>query len=188
MLTSLGEGSTAQGEWYESVNWAAVHNLPVIFIVENNMYAISEPVEKEMAVKSAAEKACGLGLPGIQVDGTDVFATYESVCAAVERARTGQGPTLIETRMYRMTPHSSDDDDRAYRSREEVEEHKKLDPMLVAQVAMQKSGALEDGRMEEMDQRARELIDAAVDYAEKAPYPDPEEAAYTVYAEEVHHA
>jgi 2-oxoisovalerate dehydrogenase E1 component alpha subunit len=188
VLTSLGEGSTSQGEWYEAVNWAAVHNLPVIFLVENNMYAISEPVEMEMAVKSAAEKACGLGLPGIQVDGTDLFATYESMCSAVERARSGQGPTLIEARMYRMTPHSSDDDDRAYRSREEVEEHKKTDPMLVARTQLEKTGALEPDRLDEMEKRAKELIDAAVQYAEAAPYPSEDEATYPVYAEEVRHA
>jgi 2-oxoisovalerate dehydrogenase E1 component alpha subunit len=188
VLTSLGEGSTSQGEWYEAVNWAAVQNLPVIFLVENNMYAISEPMEKEMAVKSAAEKACGLGLPGIQVDGTDLFATYESMCAAVERARSGQGPTLIEARMYRMTPHSSDDDDRAYRSREEVEEHKKTDPMLVARTQLEKTGAIDPDRLDDMEKRAKELIDAAVQYAEAAPYPSEDEATYPVYAEEVRHA
>lgn len=188
VLTSLGEGSTAQGEWYEAVNWAAIHNLPVIFLVENNMYAISESMEKEMAVKSTAEKACGLGLPGIQVDGTDVFATYESVCAAVEKARSGQGPTLIEARMYRMTPHSSDDDDRAYRSREEVEEHKKGDPLLVARVALEKSGALDAVRLEEMEKQAKAQIDEAVQYAEKAADPEVEEGSYPVYAEEVRHA
>jgi 2-oxoisovalerate dehydrogenase E1 component alpha subunit len=122
VLTSLGEGSTSQGEWYEAVNWAAIHQLPVIFIVENNQYAISERADKQMAVKSAAEKACGLGLPGIEVDGTNVFTVYARVQEAVDNARAGHGPTLIETRMYRMTPHSSDDDDRSYRSREEVEE------------------------------------------------------------------
>jgi len=188
VLTSLGEGSTAQGEWYEAVNWAAVHNLPVIFLVENNMYAISEPVEKEMAVKSAAEKACGLGLPGYQVDGTDLLAMYEATCTAVERARAGGGPTLIEARMYRMTPHSSDDDDRTYRSREEVEEHKKRDPMILAQAALEKNGSLDAGSLEDMEKRAKELIDAAVQYAEKAPYPSEDEAAHPVYAEEVVHA
>jgi 2-oxoisovalerate dehydrogenase E1 component alpha subunit len=152
------------------------------------MYAISEPVEKEMAVKSAAEKACGLGLPGVQVDGTDLFATYETMCEAVERARSGGGPTLVEARMYRMTPHSSDDDDRAYRSREEVEEHKKFDPMLVAHNQLEKNGALDPDRLDEMEKRARELIDAAVQYAEAAPYPSEDEATYPVYAEEVRHA
>ena len=115
VLTTIGEGSTSQGEWYEAVNFAAVHKLPVIFIVENNEYAISVPQEKQMAVNSSADKACGLGLPGIQVDGTKVFEVYEAVLEAVERARKGEGATVIETKMYRLTPHSSDDDDRSYR-------------------------------------------------------------------------
>jgi len=187
VLTSLGEGSTAQGEWYEAVNWAAVHQLPVIFMVENNMYAISEPMEKQMAVKSAAEKACGLGLPGVAVDGTNIFAMYEAVKSAVDLARTGQGPTLIEARMYRMTPHSSDDDDRAYRSRAEVEEHKKLDPMLVARTAMERTGVLDEKSLAELETRAKDIIDEAVQYAEKAPYPDVIEGSFPVYAEEVRH-
>lgn len=187
VLTSLGEGSTAQGEWYEAVNWAAVHQLPVIFMVENNMYAISEPMEKQMAVKSAAEKACGLGLPGVAVDGTNIFAMYEAVKSAVDLARTGQGPTLIEARMYRMTPHSSDDDDRAYRSRAEVEEHKKLDPLLVGRTAMEQTGVLDEKSLAEMETRAKDMIDEAVQYAEKAPYPDVIEGSYPVYAEEVRH-
>ncbi|MEN6409909.1 MAG: thiamine pyrophosphate-dependent dehydrogenase E1 component subunit alpha, partial [Anaerolineaceae bacterium] len=95
VLTTLGEGSTSQGEWYEAVNWAAVHHLPVIFMVQNNQYAISEPPEKQMAVPSSADKACGLGLPGIAVDGTEVFGVYEAVRKAVDRARGGGGPTLI---------------------------------------------------------------------------------------------
>jgi 2-oxoisovalerate dehydrogenase E1 component alpha subunit len=187
VLTSLGEGSTAQGEWYEAVNWAAVHQLPVIFMVENNMYAISEPMEKQMAVKSAAEKACGLGLPGVAVDGTNIFAMYEAVKSAVDLARTGQGPTLIEARMYRMTPHSSDDDDRAYRSRAEVEEHKKLDPMLVGRTAMEQTGVLDEKSLAELETRAKDIIDEAVQYAEKAPYPDVIEGSFPVYAEEVRH-
>jgi 2-oxoisovalerate dehydrogenase E1 component alpha subunit len=187
VLTALGEGSTAQGEWYEAVNWAAVHQLPVIFMIENNMYAISEPMEKQMAVKSAAEKACGLGLPGVAVDGTNIFAMYEAVKSAVDQARAGHGPTLIEARMYRMTPHSSDDDDRAYRSRAEVEEHKKLDPLLVGRTALELAGVLDEKNLAELETRAKDMIDEAVKYAEKAPYPDAEEGSYPVYAEEVRH-
>ena len=92
VFTSLGEGSTSQGEWYEAVNWAAVHQLPVIFMVENNQYAISESVDKQMAVPSVADKACGLGLPGVQVDGTDLFKVYTVVKEAVDNARAGKGP------------------------------------------------------------------------------------------------
>jgi 2-oxoisovalerate dehydrogenase E1 component alpha subunit len=188
VLTSLGEGSTSQGEWYEAVNWAAIHQLPVIFIVENNQYAISERSDKQMAVKSAAEKACGLGLPGIEVDGTNVFTVYERVKEAVDNARAGNGPTLIETRMYRMTPHSSDDDDRSYRSREEVEENKKHDPLLAARVCLESEGILTASMLTELEEKAKAMVEEAVAAANQAPYPAPEEARHPVFAEEVGHA
>lgn len=185
VLTTIGEGSTSQGEWYEAVNWAAVHKLPVIFLVQNNEYAISVRKEKQMAVKSSADKACGLGLPGLTVDGTDVFKVYAAVAEAVERARAGEGATVIEARMYRITPHSSDDDDRTYRSREEVEEHKKQDPLLVVHAAMEKEALLTPQEFEEMEVKAKAMVDEAVQYATQAAYPEVAEAAYPVYAEEV---
>ncbi len=185
VLTTIGEGSTSQGEWYEGVNWAAVHKLPVIFIVENNQYAISVPPEMQMAVPSSADKACGLGLPGKMVDGTDVFAVFGAVSQAVERARKGEGPSLIETRMYRITPHSSDDDDRTYRSREEVEENKKRDPLMVAVSRLEIEGLLNAAQIDEMEANVKKIVDEAVRAAEDAPYPTPEDAAFPVYAEEV---
>ncbi|GAP16422.1 thiamine pyrophosphate-dependent dehydrogenase E1 component subunit alpha [Levilinea saccharolytica] len=188
VLTTIGEGSTSQGEWYEAVNWAAIHALPVIFLVENNQYAISVPTDKQMAVKSAADKACGLGLDGRMVDGTDVFAVYAVMSEVVAKARSGGGPSLIEARMYRITPHSSDDDDRSYRTREEVEENKKRDPILVARTQLLESGVLSARELEEMESRAKAMVDDAVAYAEKAPYPAVEEAAYPVYVEEVRRA
>ncbi|MHB1482835.1 MAG: thiamine pyrophosphate-dependent dehydrogenase E1 component subunit alpha [Bellilinea sp.] len=185
VLTSLGEGSTSQGEWYEAVNWAAIHQLPVIFLVENNQYAISVPADKQMAVASAADKACGMGLRGISVDGTDVFSVYRVVAEAVADARAGKGPTLIEALMYRITPHSSDDDDRTYRSREEVDEAKKKDPLIVGRRSLEEEGLIDQARIEEMEARARELIDEAVQFAEKMEYPSVEDALFPVYAEEV---
>lgn len=188
VLTTIGEGSTSQGEWYEAVNWAAVHHLPVIFIVENNQYAISERAEKQMAVQSAADKACGLGLPGIMVDGTDVFTVQRAVKDAVDHARAGNGATVIETRMYRITPHSSDDDDRSYRSREEVEENKRRDPLLLARARLQEEGLLSESLYDEMDAQIKAAIEEAVRQAEAAPYPAGEDALHPVYAEEVRHA
>ena len=187
VLTTLGEGSTSQGEWYEAVNWAAIHSLPVIFMVENNQYAISVPAQKQMAVASAADKACGMGLRGISVDGTDVFSVYRAMTGAVELARSGEGPTLIEALMYRITPHSSDDDDRTYRTREEVEEHKKKDPLIVARRTLEQEGLLDQARVDEMEARIRAMVDEAVQAAEKAEYPDVEEARLGVYAEEIRH-
>ena len=187
VLTTIGEGSTSQGEWYEAVNFAAVHSLPVIFLVENNEYAISVPQEKQMAVKSSADKACGLGLPGIQVDGTQVFEVYEAVLEAVERARKGAGATVIEAKMYRLTPHSSDDDDRSYRSREEVEAHKKKDPILLAKNQLIVEGLLTEAEYEKLEEKARAEVDESVRIATEAPYHRGEDAANPVYAEEVQH-
>lgn len=188
VLTTIGEGSTSQGEWYEAVNWAAVHQLPVIFVVQNNQYAISVPPELQMAVKSAADKACGLGLPGQMIDGTDVIAVYELIYELVEAARDGKGPALVETKMYRITPHSSDDDDRSYRSREEVEENKKHDPLLLIQKRLLEEGIYTEADLEDLDKKAKQMVTEAVKFAEEAPYPAAEEAAYPVYAEEIPNA
>ncbi len=188
VLTTIGEGSTSQGEWYEGVNWAAVHQLPVIFMVQNNQYAISEPPELQMAVKSSADKACGLGLPGQTIDGTDVFTVYNVVSERVEAARNGNGPALVEAKMYRITPHSSDDDDRTYRSRAEVEENKKRDPILMAQTRLIEDGIYSENDLEELDKKAKQIVTEAVNSAMEAPYPLGEEAAYPVYVEEVPNA
>lgn len=188
VLTTIGEGSTSQGEWYEAVNWAAIHSLPVIFLVQNNMYAISESPEKQMAVPSVADKACGMGLDGRAVDGSNVFTVYDTISTAAEKARSGKGPSLIEARMYRITPHSSDDDDRTYRTREEVEEAKKKDPLTVAQKILENEKLLNQTNLDEMEAKAKSIVDEAITYALDAPYPDEEEASYPVYAEEVRHA
>jgi 2-oxoisovalerate dehydrogenase E1 component alpha subunit len=185
VLTTIGEGATSQGDWYEAVNWAAIHQLPVVFMVENNQYAISEPTDRQMAVKSAADKACGLGLAGIKVDGNDLFQTYAAFYEAVERARGGGGPTVIETLIYRITPHSSDDDDRTYRSREEVEEAKRNDGLTRTLAALEREKVLTPKIIDEMEARAKSLIEEAVSYADQAPYPAPEEGRHPVYAEEI---
>jgi 2-oxoisovalerate dehydrogenase E1 component alpha subunit len=187
VLTTIGEGSTSQGEWYEAVNFAAIHKLPVIFIVENNQYAISVPQEKQMAVSDAADKACGLGLEGIKVDGTQVYEVYEAVSNAVAKARQGGGATVIEAEMYRLTPHSSDDDDRSYRTREEVEMHKKRDPILLTKERLIEEGLMNEEEYEVLEEKAKNEVDRAVEEANQAPYPKGEEAAYPVYAEEVKH-
>lgn len=187
-VTCIGEGSTAQGEWYEAVNWAAIHKLPVIFLVQNNSYAISVPQDKQMAVPSSADKACGIGLTGVSVDGTDLLEVYAAMSEAVARARSGEGPTIVEARAYRLTPHSSDDDDRSYRSREEVEQHKKKDPLPAAQRLLLSRKAATRADLDEMDARAAAVVDQAVAEATAAPDPLGEEARFPVYAEEVQRA
>lgn len=187
VLTSIGEGSTSQGEWYEGVNWAAIHKLPVIFLVENNVYAISVRQDLQMAVDSVADKAKGLGLPGESVDGLDAVTVYESVSAAVKRARSGQGPTLLELRVSRMTPHSSDDDDRTYRPREEVEVMKAMDPLPAFSKALLEQKVLTPAAIDDFETEIKKQVEDAVQFAEAAPYPAIEEASYPVYVEDIRH-
>lgn len=125
-FVTFGEGSSNQGDFHEGANFAGVHKLPVIFMCENNKYAISIPVEKQLACKNVSDRAIGYGMPGYTVDGNDPLAVYKAVKEAADRGRRGEGPTLIETVSYRLTAHSSDDDDRVYRDKEEVEEAKKM--------------------------------------------------------------
>jgi 2-oxoisovalerate dehydrogenase E1 component alpha subunit len=187
VLTSIGEGSTSQGEWYEGVNWAAIHKLPVLFLVENNVYAISVHQSDQMAVANVAEKAKGLGLPGVTVDGLDPLAVHKAVSKAASRARKGDGPSLIEVKVHRMTPHSSDDDDRSYRPKEEVEAMKAEDPLIKFTEVLKGKSVLTDELEEEMDEKARGEIDRAVTAASEAPFPEVAEAGYPVYAEEIRH-
>ncbi len=187
-LTSIGEGSTAQGEWYEGVNWAAIHSLPVIFLVENNMYAISVRQEKQMAVGHVADKAAGLGLPGVSVDGMNALEVHQAVSQAAARARAGEGPTLVEARVYRLTPHSSDDDDRSYRSREEVEEWRSRDPLGRFAALLKERKVLTEQMEKDMEARAKQEVDQAIQAAEQAPYPEISEGTYPIYAEDIPHA
>jgi len=187
VMTTVGEGSTSQGEWYEGVNWAAIHRLPVIFLVENNIYAISVRQDKQMAVDSVADKAAGLGLPGISVDGLDLPACYAAVLQAADRARAGEGPTLVEVRVHRMTPHSSDDDDRSYRTKDEMQAMKEEEPLERFQQALLDDGILSQAKLDESDAQAKEAVEDAVKFAEAADYPSVEEAGYPVYAEDVRH-
>lgn len=184
VLTSNGEGSTSQGEWYEGVNWAATHKLPVVFLIENNLYAISVRQEKQMAVAQVADKAAGLGLPGVTVDGLDALAVYEAVSAAVARARSGEGPTIVEAMVHRITPHSSDDDDRSYRPREEMEAIKATDPLDRFREKLMADGILAEAANEEVQQRAKAEVEEAIIAATEAPYPEISEGAYPVYAED----
>lgn len=124
-FVTFGEGSSNQGDFHEGANFAGVHKLPVILMCENNQYAISVPIEKQLACKKVSDRAIGYGMPGVTVDGNDPIEVYQVVKEAAERGRRGDGPSLIETVSYRLTPHSSDDDDSMYRSPDEVAEAKK---------------------------------------------------------------
>jgi 2-oxoisovalerate dehydrogenase E1 component alpha subunit len=182
VLACGGEASTSGGDWHEAMNFAGIHDLPVVFLVENNVYAISVPEEMQVA-GSIAKRAEGYGFPGVEVDGNDVLAVYEAAKEAFDRARRGAGPSLIEAKTYRLTAHSSDDDDRRYREREEVEEWRLKDPIVRFEKYLEEAGALDAEKKEEMAAAIKVEIDEAVEYAEGAPYADPEEALDRVYAE-----
>src|SRR3954462_12764990 len=128
-LTIMGGGSSNQGDVHEGLNFAAIHKLPFIFIVENNGYAISVPLARQVAGSSVANRAEGYGIPGVTVDGSDVLACYAAARDAVARARAGDGRTLIEAKVTRLTAHSSDDQQTMYRSEEELAAEKSLDPV-----------------------------------------------------------
>jgi 2-oxoisovalerate dehydrogenase E1 component alpha subunit len=182
VLACGGEASTSGGDWHEAMNFAGIHDLPVVFLVENNVYAISVPEEMQVA-GSIAKRAEGYGFPGVEVDGNNVLAVYEAAKEAFDRARRGDGPSLIEAKTYRLTAHSSDDDDRRYREREEVEEWRLKDPIIRFEKYLEEAGVLDAEKKEEMADGIKVEIDEAVEYAEDAPYADPEEALERVYAE-----
>ncbi|UCZ54627.1 thiamine pyrophosphate-dependent dehydrogenase E1 component subunit alpha [Bacillus shivajii] len=183
-ITTFGEGSSNQGDFHEGINFASVHDLPVIFMCENNKYAISVPLEKQLNCENVSDRAVGYGIHGETVDGNDPLAVYEAIKNARERGLSGGGPSLIETVSYRLTPHSSDDDDSTYRAKEEVEEAKKLDSIYTFADYLREAGLLTDEKEEEMRGKLRKIIDEATDYAEKAPYAEPESALEHVYGEE----
>lgn len=182
-FVTFGEGSSNQGDFHEGANFAGVHKLPVIFMCENNKYAISVPIEKQLSCEKVSDRAIGYGMPGETVDGNDPLAVYEAVKRAADRARRGEGPSLIETVSYRLTPHSSDDDDRTYRSREEVEESKKRDSIITFALYLKDVGILSDELEKEIYAKIQTIVDEATDYAENAPYAEPEDALKYVYGE-----
>lgn len=182
-FVTFGEGSSNQGDFHEGANFAGVHKLPVILMCENNKYAISVPIEKQLSCEKVSDRAIGYGMPGETVDGNDPLAVYEAVKRAADRGRRGEGPSLIETISYRLTPHSSDDDDRSYRSREEVEASKKNDPIIRFSAYLKAVGILTDDKEKEIFDNIKKIVDEATDYAENAPYAEPEHALKYVYGE-----
>ncbi len=181
-MASMGEGSSNQGDVHEGLNFAAIHKLPFIFVVENNGYAISVPAAMQVSVANVADRASGYGMPGVVVDGSDVLACYVAARDAVARARAGDGPTLIEAKVTRLTAHSSDDQQTKYRAAEELAAERELDALPLFRTRLVDAGVL----TEEIETKLRAEISAAVedatDYAEAEADPDPATAMLHVYA------
>jgi len=150
-------------------------------MVQNNGWAISVPQKKQMAVEHVAQRAAGYGMPGVTVDGTDPLTVYAAMKDAVDRARRGEGPTLIETLVHRFTSHSSDDDDRTYRPLEEMKEERANDPNARFRARLIDEGVLSEEDAREIEQRVKAVVNDATDFAEKAPYPDVAELTLHVY-------
>ena len=179
----FGEGATSEGDWHEGLNFAGIHKLPVVFVCENNNYAISVPQSKQMAVAHVADRASAYGFEGCLVDGNDVLACYDASLAAVDKARSGGGPTLIEATCYRYAPHTSDDDDRTYRSREEVKQAKANDPIQRFQAYLTREQVIDAAEIERVGEVIKAELAEAVEYAEAAPYPEGKDALRHVFAE-----
>lgn len=182
-LVTLGEGSTNQGDFHEGLNFAGVHNLPVITLVQNNQYAISVPLEKQIASENISIRAKSYGMKGYTVDGNNVFEVYEAMKKAHDRAKNGQGPTLIEAITDRLTAHSSDDDDRTYRSKEELETMKKKDCLKQFKNYLLKENLLSQEIEENLEKELDEIVDDATNFAENAPNADPSTLKRFVYEE-----
>jgi 2-oxoisovalerate dehydrogenase E1 component alpha subunit len=181
-LCTFGDGATSEGDFHEALNFAGVHRLPVVFVCENNAWAISTPLRLQSGNAALAERAAGYRMPGEQVDGGDVPACYQACRRAVARARAGEGPTLIEARIVRINSHTSEDNQAKYRPPEELEEALRADPVPRFEGWLAERGWLEPGEAarirEELDAEAAE----AADWAEGQPDPRPEDLASHLFA------
>lgn len=179
----LGDGASSEGDFHVAANFAGVWKVPVVFFCNNNQWAISVPFAKQTASNGVAVKATAYGFPGVRLDGNDVLGVYVATNEAVERARRGEGPTLIEAVTYRMQGHSSSDDPTRYRSAAEVEAWARRDPLARFERYLRERGVLDDAKVADIDARLKADIEDAVVHAEQTPAPPTETLIEGVYAE-----
>jgi 2-oxoisovalerate dehydrogenase E1 component alpha subunit len=172
VLCSFGEGTTSEGEWHESLNFASVHSLPVIFFCQNNGWAISTPQRMQMAVAHVADRAPGYGIEGVVVDGMDPVAVYTAVSRARGAVVDGGRPVLVEATCRRVRAHSTDDDDRTYRTPDEVEAARALDPVARFRERLIAAGAADADTLDALEREIAAEVDSSTDAAEAEPYPD----------------
>jgi pyruvate dehydrogenase E1 component alpha subunit len=173
VLVYMGDGATSKGDFHEGLNFAGVFSLPVVFLCQNNQWAISVPLSRQTASETLAQKAIAYGLPGIQVDGNDVFAVYKATDDALKRARAGAGATFIEALTYRIGDHTTADDASRYRSAEQVVEWKAKEPVERLRRYMERSGLWNQAYEDQVLTQAREQVEEAVRELENTPPPDP---------------
>lgn len=181
LLSFFGDGSTNEGAFHEALNLASIWNLPVVFICDNNKYGMSMDYRKTMNIENISTRAIAYGIPGCSIDGNNVLTVYQTVLGAVQRARSGDGPSLIENVTYRWRGHSKSDRN-LYRTQEEIEEWMKRCPIKQFKKLLVDSGVMSVSEVEAIDQAAKETIDRAAEEAIKMPEPTPEALEDEVYA------
>ncbi len=181
VMAYFGEGASNTGDFHEALNFAGVQKLPVVFVCENNIYAYSVPIEKQMAIEDVADRAASYGFQGVSINGNDVLAVYQAVQGAIRRARDGGGPTLVECKTYRWHGHS-EHDKAFYRTEEELAMWKSRDPIPTFTTYLQHMKVATPGRLEELDAKVKAVVDEAVAFAESSPDPEPTEAVTDLYA------
>ncbi len=183
VLTSFGDGSSSEGDFHVAMNFAGVFKVPCVFVIENNHWAISVPLKFQTASETFAQKADAYGFEGVRVDGNDILAVYNAVKQAVDKARSGGGPTLVEVVTYRLSSHSTSDEASRYQPDEEVEEWKKKDPIDRFAKYLKSRKLLTDKKIKQIEKEADEEVKAAVKAAEDVGPPDPQTIFDEVYAE-----
>src|SRR6186997_1903574 len=181
VVAYFGEGASNVGDFHEALNIAGVQRLPILFICENNQYAYSVPVEKSMAIDDVADRAESYGFDGVAINGNDVLAVYQATLGALTRARSGDGPTLIECKTYRWHGHS-EHDKAFYRTNEELAMWKSRDPIPTFTTFLQGMQVLTDEHEKEIEARVKTTIDDAMEFATNSPDPNPEDAVTDLYA------
>lgn len=182
-MTFFGDGATSRGDFHEGLNFAGVYRVPAVFICENNGWAISLPRPRQTAAKTIAQRAFSYGFEGIQVDGNDIFAVYSAASRAVEKARRGGGPTLIECITYRVAAHSTSDDDLRYRSKQEVDRWRKKDPISRLERYMEKNNILTNKYKQSVIEHSKDMVERAVKDYEALPPPEPMDFFKNTYAQ-----
>jgi pyruvate dehydrogenase E1 component alpha subunit len=180
-LVFFGDGATNEGAFHESLNMAAIWNLPVVYFCENNQYAMSMAITRASKIEQLSDRACAYGIPGVTVDGNDLLAVYRTTREAVERARSGGGPTLIEARTYRWKGHSKSDKQR-YRTKEEVKAWQERDPIAHLAQKMIEASILAEADLATLQARVEQEITDAIEFAKASPEPDPATILEGVYA------
>jgi pyruvate dehydrogenase E1 component alpha subunit len=174
-LVYFGDGGSSRGDFHEGMNMAGVFQLPVLFLCQNNQWAISVPREHQTASKTIAQKAIAYGFEGIQVDGNDILAVFKATKDALEKAKKGGGPTLIECFTYRLADHTTSDDASRYRPKEEIEKWKSRDPILRLRLFLEKKGLLNEATQKDIEARAKAAVDGAQKKAERVQPADPKD-------------